>query len=90
MFRYIVTAAELCMSGKVGGMATAPINKEALNRGGHHYPGHTELLAELTNTREFVMMLAGSKLRVTLVTIHEPLSAVPGLVTFAKVLLPSG
>ncbi len=86
MFRYIVKAAELCMSGKVAGMATAPINKEALNRGGHHYPGHTELLAELTNTQEFVMMLAGSKLRVTLVTIHEPLSAVPGLVTFEKVL----
>lgn len=86
VFRYITTAAALCMAGKVAAMATAPINKAALNLAGHHYPGHTELLAELTGSQEFVMMLAGSKLRVTLVTIHEALAAVPELVTFEKVL----
>jgi 4-hydroxythreonine-4-phosphate dehydrogenase len=86
MYRYIVEAAGLCMNRKVSGMATAPISKEALNRGGHHYPGHTELLAELTGTAEFVMMLAGSRLRVALVTIHEALADVPRLVTYEKVL----
>jgi 4-hydroxythreonine-4-phosphate dehydrogenase len=86
MFRYITEAARLCLSGEVAGMATAPISKEALNRAGHHYPGHTELLAELTGTREFVMMLAGDRLRVTLVTIHEALKDVPSLVTPEKVL----
>jgi len=57
-----------------------------MNAAGHHYPGHTELLAELTGTDNFVMMLAGSRLRVTLVTIHEALADVPRLVTFDKVL----
>ena len=67
-------------------MATAPINKEAMNRAGILYPGHTELLAELTGSTEYVMMLAGDRLRVTLVTIHEALADVPHLVTTEKVL----
>ncbi|MBT0651838.1 4-hydroxythreonine-4-phosphate dehydrogenase PdxA [Geomobilimonas luticola] len=86
MYDYITTAAKLCLAGAVAGMATAPINKEALNRAGHHYPGHTELLAELTGTEQFVMMLAGDRLRVALVTIHEALADVPRLVTFDRVL----
>lgn len=86
MFRYITAAARLCLEGSAAAMATAPINKEAMNRAGHAYPGHTELLAELTGTGEFVMMLAGDKLKVTLVTIHEALKDVPPLITFDKVL----
>ncbi len=86
VYRYIVAAAGLCLNGTVAAMATAPINKAAMNRAGHDYPGHTELLAALTGTDKFVMMLAGEKLRVALVTIHEALAAVPGLITFDKVL----
>jgi 4-hydroxythreonine-4-phosphate dehydrogenase len=86
VFRYVKEAVRLCLTGETAAMTTAPINKEALNRAGHKYPGHTELLAELTGAGEFVMMLAGEKLRVTLVTIHEALAAVPSLVTFDKVL----
>ena len=86
MYNYITEAARLCITGEAAAMATAPINKEALNRAGHKYPGHTELLAELTGTGDFVMMLAGDRLRVTLVTIHEALKNVPQLVTFDKVL----
>ena len=86
MYRCITEAARLCLSGAVAGMATAPISKDALNRAGHHYPGHTELLAELTGAREFVMMLAGDRLRVTLVTIHEALKNVPSLVTLDRIL----
>lgn len=85
-YRYITRGAELCTSGRVQAMVTAPINKKAMNLAGHDYPGHTELLAELTGTEDFVMMLAGSRLRVTLVTIHEPLADVPRLVTYDKVL----
>jgi len=85
-FRYICQAAKLCLSGEASAMATAPINKESMNKSGHHFPGHTELLAELTGTRQVVMMLAGDRLRVTLVTIHEALSKVPELVTFERVL----
>jgi 4-hydroxythreonine-4-phosphate dehydrogenase len=86
MADYIVQAARLCLDGRVDAMATAPINKEALNRAGILHPGHTELLAELTKTTEFVMMLAGDRLRVALVTIHEALADVPRLVTTDKIL----
>ncbi len=86
VFRYITAAARLCLEGKAQAMATAPINKEAMNLAGHRYPGHTELLAELTGTKDFVMMLAGDRLRVTLVTIHEALADVPHLVTRERVL----
>ena len=86
VYRYICHAAQLCLSGKAAAMATAPISKEAMHRGGHDYPGHTELLAELCGTDNFVMMLAGDLLRVSLVTIHEALHDVPRLVTFEQVL----
>ena len=58
------------MKGKVDAICTAPINKEALHMGGHIYPGHTELLAELTGTPEVSMMLMTEKLRVIHVTVH--------------------
>lgn len=86
VFRYISDAAALCLANKVAAMVTAPINKHALNKAGHNYPGHTELLAELTGTAEFVMMLAGKRLRVSLVTIHEALENIPELITFDRVL----
>lgn len=86
VYRYIVKGAELCSAGKVQAVATAPINKKAMNLAGHDYPGHTELLAELTGTGDFVMMLAGSRLKVALVTIHEALADVPRLVTYDRVL----
>jgi len=69
-FRYIQAATELAMAGKVAAICTAPINKEALHAGGHVYPGHTELLAELTGTPEVSMMLTAPKLRVIHVTTH--------------------
>ncbi|MDO9067243.1 MAG: 4-hydroxythreonine-4-phosphate dehydrogenase PdxA [Deltaproteobacteria bacterium] len=86
VYRYICQAAHLCLEGQAAAMATAPISKEAMNRSGHDYPGHTELLAELCGSGDFVMMLAGDLLRVSLVTIHEALADVPRLVTFEQVL----
>jgi len=69
-FRYLKRAIELATSHHVDAICTAPLNKEAMNLGGHHYPGHTEILAELTHTKFFGMMLASQVLRVILVTIH--------------------
>jgi 4-hydroxythreonine-4-phosphate dehydrogenase len=86
VYRYICHAAQLCLDGRVSAMVTAPISKEAMHRAGHDYPGHTELLAELCGTNNFVMMLAGDILRVSLVTIHEALHDVPHLVTFDQLL----
>lgn len=86
VYRTIRRAAELCLTSETAAMATAPISKEAMYRAGHHYPGHTELLAELCRCDDFVMMLAGDVLRVSLVTIHEAISAIPRLITTDQVL----
>jgi len=69
-YRYIELAVELARAHRVEAICTAPISKEALNAAGHHYPGHTELLAELTETPEVSLMLIAPKLRVIHVTTH--------------------
>lgn len=83
---YIRKAVELAVSKQVDAIVTAPISKEALKMADLHWPGHTEMLAELTGTRDYAMMLAGGPLRVILVTIHTSLRSVPELVTKEKVL----
>src|SRR6266851_2631803 len=50
-YRYIVEGARMAMAGEADGLVTAPINKEWLNRAGHRFPGHSELLAELSRAR---------------------------------------
>jgi len=72
-YQYIERAVALAMAGTVSAIATAPINKEALKAAGIEYPGHTEILAALTGTREFAMMLFNDDLRVVLVTVHVSL-----------------
>lgn len=84
-YRYIVRAVELIHAGHAHAMATAPISKKALNDAGRLYPGHTELLAELTRTREVRMMLLGPRLKVALATVHLPLAQVPGALTRKRV-----
>ena len=69
-YQYIKTAVALAVAGKVGAICTAPLNKEALHAGGHIYPGHTELLAELCHVPEVSMMLTAPNLRVIHVTVH--------------------
>lgn len=78
---YIKTAVELALSKQVDGIVTAPISKEALKMAGFKWPGHTEMLANLTKTKDYVMMLIGGPLRVILVTIHTALKNVPDLIT---------
>lgn len=69
-FQYLKTAIELANTGKIDAICTAPLNKEALHKGGHVYPGHTEILAELTDTKDFSMMLSSPKLKVIHITTH--------------------
>jgi 4-hydroxythreonine-4-phosphate dehydrogenase len=73
-YQYIRTAVELAQSGGAAGIVTAPINKEALNAAGHHYDGHTGLLAHLTGSRSSWMLLASERLNVIHVSTHVPLS----------------
>lgn len=85
MGRYIEETVRLVREGVLSGMVTCPIAKSALNAAGYNYPGHTEMLAELTATDDFAMMLAGERLRVTLVTIHCALEKVVGLLSVEAV-----
>jgi 4-hydroxythreonine-4-phosphate dehydrogenase len=83
---YIKKAVEFALNGRVDGIVTAPISKEALKMADIPWPGHTEMLACLTKTKDYAMMLAGGPLRVILVTIHTALKNVPGLITKQKIL----
>ncbi|MFI7361557.1 4-hydroxythreonine-4-phosphate dehydrogenase PdxA [Streptomyces sp. NPDC050149] len=72
-FQYVRRGIELALRGDVRALVTAPVNKEALRLGGLPYPGHTEILADLSGTTDYAMMLANDELRVVLVTIHQSL-----------------
>lgn len=69
-YRCVKRATELAMAGEVKAIATAPLNKEALHLAGHHYPGHTELLAHLTDSRDYAMVLYTDQLKVIHITTH--------------------
>ena len=66
----IERAVALAQAGEVDAICTVPLNKEALHLAGHRYPGHTELLAELTGATDYAMMLTTPSLRVIHVTTH--------------------
>jgi 4-hydroxythreonine-4-phosphate dehydrogenase len=69
-YRYVEVAARLAISGAIDAICTAPLNKEALQAGGHNYPGHTEMLAALLGVEEVSMLLTAPNLRVIHVTTH--------------------
>jgi len=81
----VETATALCLAGEADALVTAPIHKRAIHLAGVAYPGHTEMLAALTGSDEVAMMLVGGPLRVSLVTIHEPLAAVASLITAERI-----
>ena len=83
---YIKKAAELAILGVVDAIVTAPINKEALGMAGCKWPGHTEMLAELSGAKDFAMVLCGGPIKVILVTIHTALRNVPDMITRKRVL----
>ena len=70
MVEYILKAVELTTGSQVSAMVTCPINKGLMHLAGYTFAGHTELLAHLTHSADYVMMLAGERLRVALATTH--------------------
>jgi 4-hydroxythreonine-4-phosphate dehydrogenase len=88
---WIETAAGLALSGEVRGLVTAPIAKAPLYDAGFKFPGHTEFLGELTAAASFdgargpIMMLAAPGLRVSLVTVHEPLARVSSALSVERI-----
>ncbi len=85
-YDYIERAIRLAQAGEIHGIVTAPVNKEALAAAGVRHSGHTEILAELSHTRDYAMLLMGKELRVIHVTTHVALRRVPDLVTRDRVL----
>lgn len=69
-FCFIEKSVRLAINKEIDAICTAPLNKEALHKGGHLYPGHTEILAELTNTENYSMMLSSPNLKVIHLTTH--------------------
>ena len=78
---WIGAAVAGCRAGTFDALVTAPICKEGLARAGIRFPGHTEMIAALTDTRRYAMLLCGGGLRVVLATRHLPLRDVPAAIT---------
>lgn len=72
-FQYVKKAIELANAGEVDGTVTNAFNKEAVNKAGHHFSGHTEIYARYTGTKKYTMMLAHENLRVVHVSTHVSL-----------------
>ena len=79
-------AHDMALSDEVDALVTAPISKEWMNRAGHRFPGHSELLAQMSRTRLWRMMFAGGELTVALVTAHIGLAKVSTTLTREGVL----
>jgi len=80
-YDFLCHAIDDAMAQRLRAIVTAPLHKASLHAGGVDFPGHTEILAQRTRTRDYAMMLVNAELRVILVTIHEALANVPRLIT---------
>ena len=86
MVSYIEHAVSMALKKELDAIVTCPINKSLMHASGFSYDGHTPFIAHLTGTKDYVMMLAGKHLKVTLVTIHVAINKVPSLITKERVL----
>jgi 4-phospho-D-threonate 3-dehydrogenase / 4-phospho-D-erythronate 3-dehydrogenase len=84
--RGITAGVAACLKGEADALVTAPVSKEALHKAGYHFPGQTEMIASLAAVSHYIMILAAHKLRVGMVTTHQPLRQVADLVTQETVL----
>ncbi len=85
-FLYAEKAGKMAMEGRVKAIVTAPVSKEAISRAGIPFQGHTEYFAGISGAKEFVMMLAGDRLKVALVTTHLALNEVSKSLSEEKIL----
>ncbi len=83
---YIERAIAAALAGKIAGVVTAPIHKEALSLSGVEFPGHTEIFTALTGAKRSCMMLYSDKITVSMVTTHIGYHEVPGKLSVERVL----
>lgn len=84
-YHYVAHGIQLALENCVHAVVTGPINKEAINLAGHHYAGHTEIFAALTDTKDYAMLLSSDALRVIHVTTHISMREVCNRVTTERV-----
>lgn len=84
-YRSIIEAHKIIKLNLSSGMITAPISKIAWQKAGINYPGHTELLGELSNSKNYAMMFLSKSFKGMLATIHDPINKVPRLINKTKI-----
>lgn len=84
-YHYLERAIAAGLAGEVAGICTGPLNKAALHAAGHHYPGHTEILAERMQTERWCMMLTSPEITCSFVTAHVGYYEVPQLLTTDRI-----
>lgn len=77
----IVKGVEMCMDKDYDAIVTAPVSKEALNRGGFYYDGHTDMLRDFGNAKQVCMIMVSDKIKVALATNHPPIDKVSFVLT---------
>ena len=85
-YEYVEKAVNYALKGEIHAIVTGPLHKEALNLGGYHFPGHTEILAHLAGTKDYAMLLVGGPLRVIHVCTHVSIRKACDLVKKERVL----
>ncbi|HPP06399.1 MAG TPA: 4-hydroxythreonine-4-phosphate dehydrogenase PdxA, partial [Syntrophorhabdaceae bacterium] len=80
-YEYIMEALQIVKKGDASAIVTCPINKASIKKAGINFPGHTEILADFSGVKKYVMMMANRRMKVSLVTIHIPLKSVPSFIT---------
>ena len=81
LIKVLEDATNLTLKKEFDALVTGPLNKELINKAGIRFAGHTEVLADLSNTPKVVMMLTCDNLKVALAATHVPLSEVPKMIT---------
>ena len=85
-YEAINEAVRLALEGKIKAITTCPINKKSLHLADYCFPGHTELLGQLTNSKDATLMMESNSMRVVLVTTHLPLEKVKSKISKDKIL----
>jgi 4-phospho-D-threonate 3-dehydrogenase / 4-phospho-D-erythronate 3-dehydrogenase len=84
--RFVIRACALARAGEIDGIVTAPLNKEAMYAGGHHWPGHTELLAHEFGVERYSLVLSAKDLHIFHVSTHVSLRQAIAALTHERVL----
>ena len=84
-YKYVTSAIDACLAGKVQAVVTCPANKEAMKEAGVPHPGHTEIFAEHTKTENFCMAFISDTISCSLVTVHVGYNEVPSLLTSDRI-----